>query len=281
MIEQLGERGGIEERDEPSGEALSSFTKPTIVALLSTYREGPLARQAVASAIRAADHVVVFEGPAGEPLPNEDECPETNFYLGMPSAEATIWNSRAGSYRSGRWSTDAKKRTAMVEHVRKMELRAPIWGVWIDGDEVLVNGEYLRDWLQLIAWEDNPEQPYMGWPLKLVELDGTVIVCQAKVVRIDLLDQYSVSSSVFKNSLGILETRGNLPFDMKQWMEPRQALMDEGRLYQLPPLSCEPHLVHRSFLRHPARRSLRMHEQEAVEIERAKAAQQDEAQASP
>lgn len=245
------------------------MTAPTIVALLSTYREGPLARLAVASGLKVADHVVVFEGPAGEPLPNEEECPPTEYI-----SRGLRRSSPEMIYRTGRWPTDAKKRTKMVEYVRRMNLPPPVWAVWIDGDEILVNGEYLRDWLQLIAWEDDPDEPYMGWPIKLVELDGTVVVCQAKVVRLDLLDSYSVSSSVFRNALGALETRGNQPFDFNAWLDPREKLIAEGRLYQMPPLSCEPHLLHRSFLRHPARRGLRLHEQEAQEIERAKAEQE-------
>ncbi len=260
--------------DACQGDGRFHVKTPTIVALLSTYREGPLARQAVASALRAADHVVAFEGPAGEPLPNEEECPGTD--LGIPDESGNLWMASVGlQYKAGRWTTDAAKRTAIVAHVRKLKLPPPVWGVWIDGDEILVNGEYLRDWLQLITWEDDPAEPFMGWPIKLVELDGTVVVCQAKVVRLDLLDRYSVSSSVFRNSLGAMETRGNQPFNMDEWMAPRARLIEqEARLYQLPPLSCEPHLLHRSFLRHPARRGLRLHEQEAQEIERAKQEQE-------
>ena len=40
-----------------------------------------------------------------------------------------------------------------------------------------------------------------------------------------------------------------------------------------PPLPCEPHIVHRSNLRHPARKALRMSEQEAVEFAKAQAAE--------
>lgn len=243
-----------------------------IVGLLSTYREGPLARQAVASALRACDRVIVFEGPAGPPLPNEHDCPPTQV-------DASALDSHRFTWKDGAWKTDARKRTAMIEATRGLE--PPVWGVWIDGDEVLCNGEYLRDWLNLLEWEDagkvyDPADeatfPYMGFPIKLVELDGTVAVCQGKVLRVDLVDGYSVSSSVFRNALGMLEARGNLPLKVPEWIERHKASLDAGHMVMPPPLPCEPFLLHRSFLRHPARRGLRLHEQEAVEIAKAKAA---------
>lgn len=237
-----------------------------IVGLLSTYREGPLARQAARSAAAACDLVHVFEGPAGPRLPNEDECPPTE--LGV----------EVDLLREGAWKTDAKKRTAMIESTRG--LPPPVWGVWIDGDEVLCNGEYLRDWVNLLEWEDEGKtldpadestMPYMGFPIKLVELDGSVAVCQGKVLRVDLIDSYSVSSSVFRNALGLLEARGNLPYSAREWAHTHRAAHEAGNLILPPPLPCEPFLLHRSFLRHPARRGLRLHEQERVEIEKAKA----------
>jgi hypothetical protein len=239
-----------------------------LVALISAYLEGALARGAIRSALEATDQVIVFEGPAGEPL--EGDLPETDY------AEFT---GRITLVR-GAWKTDAAKRTAMVEHCRRWRNFAPVWGVWVDGDEVLLNGQYLQDELNLLEWEDDPAEPFMGWPMKLVELDGGVTVCRGKVVRVDLIDSYSVSSSVFRNVMGNLHGEGNIPLrasehwaPLRHWLESLPAAeraVAEDRIFLRPPLPCEPFLMHRSALRHPARRGLRMHAQEASELAKAK-----------
>jgi len=244
-----------------------------IVGLCSSYLEGSLVQGAIRSLLAACDHVVVFEGPAGEPL--EEDVPASDF---SPWGElGDDWIDEdvpLGIYR-GRWRTDAEKRTKMVESLRPFT--EPTWGVWIDGDEVLVNPEYLRDWLTFADYrEEETGVKNMGWPLKLVEMDGSIAVCQAKVLRIDRLDSYSVSSSVFRNAMGGLEGRGNYRARVDEFGtdEHLRALSDPdgGWLFHWPPLPCEPFIMHRSALRHPRRQGLRLHEQEAVEIEKAKAA---------
>jgi hypothetical protein len=244
----------------------------TLVALISAYKEGPLVDGAIRSAMAATENIVVLEGPAGDPL--DAQVPESDYEQ---------WGDLIRLKR-GRWSTDAKKRTAMIEACRN-QYEPPVWGVWIDGDEILCNGEYLPDWLNSIQWQDDcgdPDAPpSMGWPMKLVELDGSVVVCRGKVVRIDLIDSYSVSSSVFRNALGFLHGEGNYAYSVSghvrpfsEWIESekdaqkRDAMADQLRLW--PPFPCEPHLLHRSALRHPLRRGLRLHEQEASELEKAK-----------
>lgn len=235
-----------------------------IVGLVSCYLEGPLVRGAVESALEAADHVLVFEGPAGEPL-DDKRIPPSELPYGTWSGVDVV---------HGTWRTDAKKRTAMIEACRRFE--PPVWGVWVDGDEILVNARYLRDWLRVFDWRDEltPDAPAtLGWPLKLVELDGGVVVCRGKCVRVDLIDSYSVSSSVFRTVADVEHGEGNVPFDYPKWAQDRAAGFAEGRLYLRPPLPCEPFLLHRSALRHPLRLGLRLHEQEAVELEKAKGLQ--------
>ena len=239
-----------------------------IVGLCSSYLEGPLVQGAIRSLLAACDRVVVFEGPAGEPL--EEEVPESDF--------SPWWREITPAdpyFKEGRWSTDAKKRTAMIESLRPFT--EPTWGVWVDGDEVLCNPEYLRDWLNFADWrEQESGVKNLGWPLKLVEMDGSIAVCQAKVLRVDRLDSYSVSSSVFRDALGQLHGKGNYRAHVDEFGTGHhlRALGDPdgGYLFAWPPLPCEPFIMHRSKLRHPRRSGLRLHEQEAVEIEKAKAA---------
>lgn len=260
-----------------------------IVGLCSSYLEGPLVQGAIRSLLAACDRVVVFEGPAGEPL--EEDVPPSDF---SPWSSMSVgWNGvRTGvvsntdflSFRLGHWPTDAKKRTAMVESLRPFT--EPTWGVWIDGDEVLCNPEYLRDWLNFADWREEEgmitddagnRSVNMGWPVKIVEMDGSVAIVQAKIMRVDRLDSYSVSSSVFRNAMGSLESRGNyrasitdfpLHGQLQQIAEPDGGYMFVWDSFAL----LEPYIIHRSALRHPRRTGLRLHEQEATEIAKAKAA---------
>lgn len=243
-----------------------------IIGLVSTYREGGLARMAIESAQRACDHVIVFEGPAGD-----ERCPDA------PETDPAWLDEANGSgagivYREGVWTSDAVKRTAMVKATRGYG-DGPIWGVWVDGDEVLENGDYLRDQLAAVGDRDEAErvaarlageawQPRAGLPIRIVEADGSVAVCRAKVVRVDLIDQYVVSSSGIRFKNGVVMAEGNLPQSLLEWWGPRQGAIEQDRLVLEPPLPGEPFLVHRSHLRHPARRALRMHEQEARELDR-------------
>lgn len=243
-----------------------------LVVLISAYRDGMLTLGAIESALNATWDVIVFEGPAGPPL--EADVPDTDYS-----------DAYGIDLHEGSWSTDAKKRTAMVEAVRKRFGRGkPVWGVWLDSDEILCNGEWLADELAMWQWQqlaDGDER--IAWPMLLVERDGGgIVVCRGKCVRIDLIDRYSVSSNVFVNHLGITEAHhGNLPVQMTDieeafrrdlWQrigdaQERARIADQLR--ELPPLPCQPFLLHRSGLRHPLRRGLRMHEQETVELAKA------------
>ncbi len=229
-----------------------------LVGLVSCYKEGRLVQGAIRSALEACDHVAVFEGPAGEHL---EDVPESDF-----------GELEGFHFQTGEWTTDAAKRTAMVKWCRGYG--SPTWGVWIDGDEVLVNGWALRDALQAVLWRDEEEggKPSGGFPLRLVEMDGSLAVCRAKCVRVDLIDRYLVSSSGIRFKSGAVladHAEGNLPQKISEWyISERVKAIGEDRMMLEPPLPCEPFLVHRSPLRHPLRRKLRMHEQEARELRR-------------
>lgn len=242
---------------------MSAAPGTPIVGLVSSYREGPLLGEAVASLLAAdVDRVYVFEGPAGTAPIDTEACPPSDLDGLHPDAVTVV---------QGTWSTDAKKRTAMVRQVNR-DYTGPVWGVWLDGDELLMNGQHLRAWLRVLDWRDElapeDEAPTLGWPIKLVELDGSVAVCRAKVVRIDLIASYSVSSSVFLTVIGTEHGEGNLPFDFNRWERDRLGGMERGWLYLPPPLPAEPHLLHRSALRHPLRQGVRMHVQERDELQK-------------
>ncbi len=246
----------------------------TLIALLSTYKEGPLAHAAITSALKATPHVYVYDGPAGM----DADGPDTDY---------SRWNGLI-TLKRGRWKTDAHKRSDMIKVARQFRPQ-PVWSVWIDGDEVLCNAEYLTDWVQMWLWQDEADQaqapadfsPRLGWPIRCVELDGSVALTRGRVMRADLIDSYSVSSSVFKDAMGNTHAEGAVIERFSHWWEPRAQYMlgkisgvsddlEHDRLMLPPPLPCEPFIMHRSSLRHPARRGSRLHTQEPREIEEQK-----------
>lgn len=242
-----------------------------VVGMVSAYKEGRLVQAAIDSLQRVGlDHLYIFEGPAGPPL--DDDVPESDYDFpdGRPIHHLI---------HRGRWRTDGRKRNDMLK-AAKLAFPGPTWGVVVDADEVLVNGEYLRDRLQSLAWDDeakgadrnDPDNPpWARCPLHLIEHDGSMSVITARVFRCDLLQSIDISSSVVTNAHGVREGWGNYAARSAMWMERWLKAVDEGKMIAWPPLPCEPHIVHRSNLRHPARRGLRMSAQETSEFAKAKA----------
>lgn len=252
--------------------------------MVSAYKEGRLVRAAIRS-LQAVelDRLYVFEGPAGEPL--GDDVPDSDygaFHASPPEFESPH-KSRPGDktvFHYGRWRTDGRKRNEMLQRAKSDFPGVPFWCVVVDADEVLVNGEFLRDRLQFLLWEDErksasiaiPDNPPMArWPLHLVEHDGSMAVITARVFRGDLVQSIDISSSVVTNVSGVREGWGNHEARSALWIENWMRAIDQGKMIAWPPLPCEPHLVHRSNLRHPLRRGLRMSAQETVEFAKAQA----------
>lgn len=231
-----------------------------IVGLVSSFREGPLLASAVRS-LAALDHVLVFEGPVegNEPAGPASVIPREN--------RVTVIE--------GAWETDAAKRTAMVAWVQVFGRcldEEGTWGLWLDGDELLLWGEYLKDWLAAAVDEaqTDAENPVIGWPLSLVEMDSSVTWCMGKLVRVDQVRRYLVSSSYLELLNGRRVTVGNVP----AWTPtggPQQftGLQGESRPHwrARPPLQGEPHLLHRWKLRSKTRSVERQNEAEARNFE--------------
>jgi len=243
-----------------------------VVGMVSSYKEGRLVQNAVRSLLELEpDALYIFEGPAGEPL--GDDVPDSDYgRTNHPHIAARV------VYREGRWRTDGRKRNAMLQQAKSDYPGQPFWCVVVDADEVLVNGRYLRDRLEWIMAEDvqrgadpsDPSNPPMArWPLHLVEHEGSMSLITARVFRGDLIRSIDISSSVITNSAGVREGWGNFEATSKLWIENWLAAIDAGKMIAWPPFSVEPHIVHRSNLRHPLRRGVRMSEQETVEFARA------------
>lgn len=240
----------------------------SLVGLMSSYREGRLTVGALRSLREIEpDALIVYDGPAGPEL----DGPESDLPEEGGSAVAGEFWMHTEIVHHGRWRTDARKRQAMLERAQGLGLPGPLWGLWLDGDEILVNGAYVRDIVQARVWEDElaPEDPpWARWPLRLVEADGAVATIPNRLVRLDLIREYVVSTSRIVNSAGIEEGWANTPQDSNLWLHHFLGAVDKGRMVAWPPLPCEPHIFHRSGLRHPSRRGRRLHQQEAAEFAR-------------
>lgn len=242
----------------------------TVVGMMSTYVEGRLFVPAVDSLLAVGlDHLYVFEGPAGDPLPNEAELPPTRLEHVEGRAGVTVHRNR--------WRTDGRKRNDMLQRA-KQEWPGPVWAVVLDADEILVNGAFLRDRLEWIMASDahrgasiaTPQNPPMArWPLRLIEHDGSMSLITARVFRIDYLRSIDHSSSVVTNVAGVRDGWGNIGEMSAVWIERWLQAVDRGHMVAWPPLPTEPHIAHRSNLRTPGRRGLRMSDQETLEFRKA------------
>jgi hypothetical protein len=262
-------------RDEPDG-TIGRRTAPLLLAdqgrqaaalklvgLMSTYREGLLAQGAADSLLECGlDDLLIYEGPAGTPL--EADVPPTSVVIGT---DENVWR-----WHKGQWRTDARKRNEMLLEAKRRNGDGPIWGIWLDGDEILVNGRYLYDRLQAVVWNDEFDgsgEPTIRWPMWNVEADGSMALTGGRLFRIDLTRSIDISNSVITNEAGIEEGWGHTNPDARVFVDFFFKAVDAGRMAGWPPLSCEPHIVHRSNLRHPLRRGLRLHQQEDAELRKA------------
>lgn len=220
-----------------------------IVGLCSTWKEGKLGEAAVRSLLTACDRVIVADGPIGA------------AYCDVPT---TNWNAIRETNRvvvvHGQWGSDAAKRTDLLNRAKKMpDLR---WGVILDGDELLVDGQYLPEYFDAL----DPEA--MGFSLHLMELDGSCSYIPNRVLRLDKIRRWTLSSYSFELDTGVIVERGNIPIlqagepDRAEWIDTGDGVRQKRR-----PIAGEPHILHRSVLRSPARREVpRQHEAEAEAV---------------
>ncbi len=227
-----------------------------VVGVCSTWQEGRLAASAVRSLRAACDVVHVYDGPIGQPL---------------PGGSATDWRAfkRDPSVvvHTGEWETDAAKRTAALAPTRR--LPPPVWGVILDGDELLLHGELIPD---LIEWSEadaaSKGEMAATFGLRLVEVNGSVSILPARVIRLDLVARWVASSNQIEFVNGIVHTFPNQLIVPAGAPDAPDSEQEYGIHQRRRPLAGEPHVLHRSGLRDPARAAARQHVAEASEWER-------------
>lgn len=233
-----------------------------IYALMSTYREDVLGLSAARSVLAGCDVLVMYEGAVGTPAEGGGPTPVGSIRDACEQAGVSFWHD------VGEWDTDAAKRTAMLEFAQGLadpwvEGGEPLWCVWIDGDEVMLWSEYLPDYLRRA--EQIPGAAAQG--LRVVEFDGSVAMAQGRCIRGDLVKACVEGSYQIEMNSGMifalpnehLCVAGGVPVG-KPDGEP-VTVEDLARLR--PPLSGEPHILHRTTLRSPERTARRLHATEA------------------
>lgn len=217
-----------------------------IVALISTYEEDPGILQSCIDSAEYLDYVLIFDGPIGSDKDIYSE-PILDF-----SWQSTI---------KGEWKTDASKRTQMLEFAKESLGEDYEWALWLDSDEILLWGQYLKD----LCGRAEYENATGGTTLRIVEYDGSVAECFGKLIRIDAVKRYVMSSYEIELTNGMTVALPNVPLcsmggmpigDIKTASDP---LLAKNR----PPLQGEPHLLHRHGLRNPNRQARRLHATEA------------------
>lgn len=200
-----------------------------VVGLLSTFREGLLARDAVRSLLGCCDRVLCLEAPIGAADPDAGE--PSRLWDGKKRPPSLLVSER------GPFATDAAKRTALLRwaHRFQQQIGQPEWwAVVLDGDEVLLWPELLPAYLERARAEDAAG----SLKLKLVTAaDGRSEVQEtgARILPGHLVDEYVLSSYQIRlRGTATVLTLPNGPA-------------------QRPPLQGEPHILHRSYLRPPSR----------------------------
>lgn len=221
-----------------------------IAALVSSYREGRPFRSTLASAVTGADWVMVDDAPIGDAPELGDETPRADIYPNVYVEPVR-----------GRYPDDAAKRTHMLQRAKTIHNRRgdpdPLWILWLDGDELLLYGEYLAD----LAYRAEFETGGGGFPIRIVELDGSVAMCYGKVIRADAVRAYQHSSYQVELVNGMtvalpnvkICAAGGVPYLTPEAHAALATNQDEILALHRPPLIGEPHLLHRSILRSPER----------------------------
>lgn len=226
-----------------------------IVGLVSTYKEGRLAVSTVRSLLGGGccDVVWVFDGPIGD-------APAT----GPDSDWSVFRKDQRVQVREGQWDSDAAKRTAMLEPTRRYG--PDTWGVILDGDEILLHGEYLPDLIEYAIQKDGERA--FGFPLRLMEVDGSCAKIGARVLRLDVIERYLISSYHLLLYSGAEVSLPNVALRLAG--EPDLAPAPEDESYGMQrrrPVMGEPHILHRSIMRSAQRGAVRQHRAEQSELE--------------
>lgn len=245
-----------------------------IAGLISSYDEGMLVADAVDSLAGACDRIGLFEGPVGDngaplvpwnPDMVVDRLGQHQDYLHMATQR--------------KYADAAGKRNACIAWARSV---GATWAVWLDADEVMLWPQYLRSMILRAEMEADEETAIGGFPIRVVELDGSVALGNNRIVSMAAVKEYlhdAYQARLVNDMVVALPNEkvcgpGGIPYGaypMQQMAdgtivpiadtedERVQAFLARHR----PPVAGEPHILHRAVLRDPNRQAARLNAVEA------------------
>jgi hypothetical protein len=155
----------------------------------------------------------------------------------------------------------------MLEFTRRYA--PPVWGVYLDADEVLIDGQWVPDLIYAAEQQtQDAGNSTAAIPLAISEIDASVGRVH-RIIRLDLLERHVLSMSQWKFfSSEIIAVFPVVPV----WRPGDPIAADDIDGYRGPIISGTPHIHHRAYYRPPVRSEFRLHQaemEEAGEIERA------------
>jgi len=224
-----------------------------LVTLISVFEEEDHMLNAAIDSAKISDRIMVYDGPI-KAMKNR----VLNSWEVKRTPRGTTYY-----FFTGHWKSDADKRTDMLIEAQADNYDA--WALWLDGDEILLYGEYLKDH----CYRAEQETATGGTTIRIVEYDGSVAQCYGKLIRVGAVRSYLMSSYEIELENGMTVALPNVPIcsaggipigEIKGRDDPMLAL-------NRPPLMGEPHLLHRHGLRNPERTAPRLHDEEAKSFE--------------
>lgn len=220
----------------------------------------------IRSALSAGDFVLIDDSPIADAEELGDPSPVD---IARHMGAVFVTPPKKGGY-----SSDAEKRTAMLNRAKTIankrgreEGENELWVVWLDGDELLLYGEYLADLCYRAAFETGAG----GFPLRIVEFDGSVAISYGKIIRASAVVSYETSSYQVRLRNGVIVAlpnekvcgAGGIPAVSQELFESLHSRQEEIMAHYRPPLAGEPHILHRSLYRSPERDVERQSDAEA------------------
>lgn len=226
-----------------------------IVALISTYQENEYMLKSAIESASMLDEILVFDGTT-KAMKNLTETPQICL---------TGRTGKRYIRYEGHWKSDAEKRTEMLKEAQALWDDDNIWALWLDSDEVLLFGEYLKDHCH----RADQETATGGTTIRIVEYDGSVAQCYGKLIKVDAVRKYIMSSYEIELANGMTVALPNVPICSAGGIPIGEITSRDDELLakNRPPLIGEPHLLHRHGLRNPDREAPRLHDEEAKDFD--------------
>jgi len=219
-----------------------------IVGMIPTFREGPLAASAIRTLLECCNVVLNFEGPIeNAPL---DAGARTDLMELRKNPKVIA--------KSGEWKNEVAKRNAMLDFTRRYD--PPVWGVFLDGDEILMGAKWVPDLIWAAEQQKNEDGvSTAAIPLLIQEVDSSVGRIH-RIIRLDLLERHVLSMSQMKFFTSDLVAT----FPVVPLWRPGMTPTEFAR----PPMEGEPHIHHRAYYRPPRRYDFRLHKEEGDEFQK-------------